>query len=355
MKGPGTRDHDLHGPRPDDPGRPHLPQPRWRSSGPHSGTGRPPAARRCPVPGASAGAEESPRGGAAPPRALLAAFQINFQKRPPEPQPRAAASLTASLTCRASPPRGRSGTSSAREAEALEAAGSRRRAREGARSPARGPAGTWPRAAAFSGRPPAQSLLEAKGGPALLGDGEAKRRPGSWVRVGPSLPGRIRPPGRRRAGGKLGEGAGARPAEGPPRSRSEPAARPLPGAPHGPGDLPAAKFPPSTRNRLLGARGPAPGSPSHRVRGPNGAAMRKLHSPHPGLGVEATCSVVSTLDLPALQDPSGHPEGPSSSQVGLESRSPTGEACADATGPRRTPGLGSWATQGGLTRTRSLQ
>lgn len=245
--------------------------------------------RRPPVPGASAGAEESPRGGAAPPRALLAAFQINFQRRPPEPQPRAAASLTRLPYL--------PGELAARTERDQLRPGRRRpsRLRGAAGAPGKEPA---PRRAVRLGRgrgrrpsrdvrPPSRSSRRREGrrfselgrpsggpgpgcgsGPVCLG--------GSGLRAGRRLR------ARRRAGGELGEGAGARPAEGPPRSRSEPAARPLPGAPHGPGDLPAAKFPPSTRNRLLGARGPAPGSPRHRSAGRT-PQERKLHSPPPGL------------------------------------------------------------------------
>lgn len=222
---PGPDGTEGGGARPGHPLRPSPARPRGQRARARG------VLRRPPEPGTSAGAAESPRGGAAPPARPWLPFKPTFRNAR-----RAGAGAGRLPYLAGEPLPGRGRTSRAREAEALEAAGMAARpgAREGARP--RGSAGLLARPdrpAAPRGR----RRAEAPGG------GEGARRPESWVRVGPARPGRIGRSAGRRLRARRGEGAGARPAEGPPRSRPQPAARPPPGAPLGLADLPGEPSP----------------------------------------------------------------------------------------------------------------
>lgn len=184
-------------------------------------------------------------------------------------------------------------------------------AREGA-SP-RGSAGLLAR----PDRPAAPRGRRRAGAP---GGGEGARRPESWVRVGPGRPGRIGRSAGRRLRARRGEGAGARPAEGPPRSRPQPAARPPPGAPLGLADLPGepSPLPPrvtATPCARACAQPSAPRAPRARTPLPGGTLGGLAR---PGLAGPAPR---------APQAPSGRPEGPWSSRSAEAGNPRTGGVC----------------------------
>lgn len=212
VKGPGTRDHDLHARVRATPGA--LTCPRRGGNAAIRTRARgvlPPPAGARSVCGSSGAAW----GGAAPPRALLAAFQINFQRRPPAPaEPRAAASSPPPLPAGRLAARGWSGTSFGPGGGGPR--GCRERPARG-RSPLLG-GGPGRDVAAGGGLLGTASPAPRPVTPRGEGRADASRRPGGRAAArGPGagagraqLPGRIRPRGRAAAESAAQGGWGAR-------------------------------------------------------------------------------------------------------------------------------------------------
>lgn len=322
--GPSTRGDELHSLRPDSPVRPSPAQVRRAEQA--AGT---PGARGVLPPPAGAGnvcrsgGVVSGRSRAGPVHSWLH-FKSTFrnaparagaqQGQPPLPDGRARSAAGAGRSCGP----GGGGPRGCRKRPPGPGAPGREPAPRRA-----GRAGTWPPAPAFSGRPARRVAPRGKrSGRCFSETGREGGGPGSWVRVGPCQLGRIRllRPSRGCVrgggrGGERGEGAGARPAEGPPRSRSEPAARPPRGAPLRRGDFPGAPsfFPPrgTATSRRAGLRGAlsAAGAPAT-LRPPQVRKLAALTRAARGAPPEATCRVwLWPLQLRTPHTPPSSPAG----------------------------------------------